>query len=106
MTIRHQVLRVFEVRAKPNCTDILKQKLSDTSVAVVKGKPGNRGYYFGELQDSDTGDLVFISIWSASNAIKRYFGNNWSISFLPDGYEDLIETCSVKHYRVTGEVVD
>ena len=104
MTSKQQVLRVFEVRAKPDASGELKEKLSHTSIAVVKGEPGNQGYYFGELQQSDDRDLVFISVWSDMEAVKRRFGEDWAESFLPEGYEELIESCSVKHYQVSGKV--
>ena len=104
MPQKSQVLRVFEVKARPGCVDELKTKLADTSVSVVKGKPGNEGYYFGQLENADGRDLVFISIWASLDAVKRHFGEAWSVSFLPEGYDALIEACSVKHYSVSAEV--
>ena len=104
MKVDHQVLRVFEVRARAGCVDALTDKLSRTSVSVVKGKPGNEGYYFGRLEDSDGHDLVFVSVWANSEAIKQHFGKDWASSFLPEGYDALIESCSIKHYSVTGEI--
>ena len=100
----NHVLRVFDVRAKPGCAEVLKKKLSHTSVSVVKDKPGNEGYYFGSLESSDGHDLVFISIWSDLDAVKRHFGDDWAVSFLPEGYEALIENCSVRHLTVSGEL--
>ena len=52
------ILRVFEVRAKPGKAELLKRKLAETSVAVVDGKPGNLGYFFGadlSSAENDTG---------------------------------------------------
>lgn len=79
-------------------------KLSQTSIAVVKGAAGNQGYYFGKRECSDGNDFVFISIWADLDSIKSHFGIEWGKSFLPEGYEEIIEACSVKHFRVTGEL--
>ncbi|MEM7133386.1 MAG: antibiotic biosynthesis monooxygenase [Chloroflexota bacterium] len=104
MELNKSILRIFEVRAKPGQTKILKEKLSDTSVAVVNGKPGNLGYFFGENLSSDGNDLVFISIWKDLESIKSRFGQQWEDSFLPDGYEELIEHCSIKHIEFDGNL--
>ncbi|MEM9604904.1 MAG: antibiotic biosynthesis monooxygenase [Pseudomonadota bacterium] len=105
MHAKHLVLRVFDVRAKPGCADTLAAKLADTSIDVVKGQPGNAGYLFGKLESADGNDLVFISVWDSLDAVKRRFGEDWQVSFLPEGYEAMIETCSIKHYTVSGELV-
>ena len=39
-------------------------------------------------------DLMF-------NQIKARFGHDWRASFLPPGYAELIEECSVEHYHLT-----
>ena len=97
MNLRKSILRVFDVRAKPGKAELLKQKLSDTSVSVVKGKPGNLGYFFGGNISSDGNDLVFISVWENLASIKSNFGEEWEKSYLPEGYEEIIESCSIKH---------
>ena len=97
------ILRVFEVRAKPGNAAELKRKLSDTSVSVVSGKPGNLGYLFGENLSSDENDLVFISLWRDLESVKSRFGDEWQESFLPEGYEEMIESCSIRHIEVEGE---
>ena len=102
MNLSKSILRVFEVRAKTGKAGILKQKLSDTSVSVVKGKPGNLGYFFGENISSDGSDLVFISVWKDLESIKSHFGKEWEESFLPEGYEEIIESCSIKHIEFDG----
>ena len=102
MNLSKAILRVFEVRAKTGKAEILKQKLSDTSVSVVKGKPGNLGYFFGENISSDGSDLVFISVWKDLESIKSNFGKEWEESFLPEGYEEIIESCSIKHIEFDG----
>ena len=106
MTLNKTILRVFEVRAKPGHTQTLKQKLSDASIAVVRGEPGNGGYLFGECLSATGRDLVFISLWQDLAAVKARFGEKWEESFLPPGYEDSIEQCSVRHLEVEGEVLD
>ena len=98
----HLIMRVFEVRAKPGKSALLKKKLSDTSVSVVKGKPGNLGYFFGEALSGDGNELVFISVWRDMESIKAHFGESWEQSYLPEGYDEIIESCSIKHIRFDG----
>jgi len=104
MQLSESILRVFEVRAKPGKAELLKQKLSDTSVSVVKGKPGNLGYFFGENISSDENDLVFISVWKDLESVKSHFGKDWEQSYLPEGYEEIIEGCSIKHIKFDGDI--
>ena len=104
MILNKSILRIFEVRAKPGSAELLKQKLSDTSVAVVDGKPGNLGYLFGENLTSDGNDLVFISVWENLESIKSYFGEAWEESYLPEGYEKMIDRCSIKHIEIDGQL--
>ena len=104
MELSKAILRIFEVRAKPGNAEILKQKLSDTSVSVVKGKPGNLGYFFGESLSSDENDLVFISVWKDLASIQELFGKDWEESYLPEGYDKLIESCSIKHVEFDGKL--
>ena len=104
MQLNNAILRIFDVRAKPAKAAVLKQKLSDTSVSVVKGKPGNLGYFFGESLSSDENDLVFISVWDSLESVKARFGEDWEESFLPAGYEELIEHCSIRHVQFDGSL--
>ena len=105
MNLSKSILRVFEVRAKPGKMGALKQKLSDTSISVVNGKPGNLGYFFGENLSSDENDLVFISVWKDLDSVKSLFGKRWEESFLPEGYEEMIESCSIKHIEIDGKLI-
>ena len=100
-----QILRVFEVRAKPGEAAKLKKKLSETSVSVVDGKPGNLGYFFGKNLSSDENDLVFISVWKDLESVKSRFGDEWQESFLPEGYDEMIESCSIRHIEVEGKLI-
>ena len=104
MQLSKSILRVFDVRAKPGKAELLKQKLSETSVSVVNGKPGNLGYFFGENISSDGNDLVFISIWKNLESIKSHFGKDWEQSYLPEGYEAIIDNCSIKHIEFDGNL--
>ena len=104
MKLKKAILRIFEVRAKPGNAELLKQKLSDTSVSVVKGKPGNLGYFFGENLSSDGNDFMFISVWQDPASIQARFGKDWEASFLPEGYEQIIESCSIKHVEFDGHL--
>ena len=105
MELNKAIMRIFEVRAKPGKCGLLKQKLSDTSISVVKDKPGSLGYFFGENLSFDENDLVFISVWKDLESIKALFGKNWEESFLPEGYEEIIESCSIKHVEFDGKLV-
>ncbi len=104
MQLNNAILRIFDVRARAGMADILKRKLSATSVDVVKGEPGNLGYFFGESLSGDEHDLLFISVWQDLDSVKARFGENWQLSFLPEGYEDLIESCSIRHVKFSGEL--
>ena len=105
MKLRRSILRIFEVRAKPGNVEALKQKLSTTSVSVVNGKPGNLGYFFGENISSGENDFVFISVWEDLESVKSLFGEEWEASFLPEGYDEIIESCSIRHIEFDGELV-
>ena len=91
------IMRLFEVQAKPGCAQELIEKFSTTSSSVVRDEPGNRGYFFGQGVEADDGFVVFASIWADLEAVKTRFGDDWQRSFLPPGYEALIESCSVRH---------
>ncbi|MEL7536241.1 MAG: antibiotic biosynthesis monooxygenase [Pseudomonadota bacterium] len=102
MKLEKSILRVFEVRAKPGNGEALKRKLSDTSVTVVDGKPGNLGYFFGKVLCANQDDFIFVSMWKDLESIRALFGETWEQSFLPEGYSELIESCSIKHIEVEG----
>ena len=104
-SLDRNVFRIFEVRAKPGQARLLRQKLSETSIAVVKNKPGNLGYFFGHSLCSDEHDLVFISVWQDLAAVKSRFGDAWQESFLPAGYEEIFESCSIRHVEINGELI-
>ena len=104
MILNQSILRIFEVRAKPGKAKLLQQKLSATSVAVVDGKPGNLGYFFGVNLSTDGNDLIFISVWKDLDSVKARFGDEWEQSFLPEGYEEIIESCSIKHVEFDGNL--
>jgi len=36
-----------------------------------------------------------------AGALKARFGPEWRVPLLPPGYAELIEDCSVEHYRLT-----
>ena len=95
--VKGPVLRLFEVQVKPGCADTLLAKFAPTSADVVQGEPGNTGYFFGAEIESDGETVIFASIWRDLAAVKDRFGADWQVSFLPPGYEDLIDTCSVRH---------
>ncbi|MEO1081044.1 MAG: antibiotic biosynthesis monooxygenase [Pseudomonadota bacterium] len=98
------ILRIFEVRAREGKTETLRRKLEDTSVSVVEGHRGNHGHLFGDELSPDGRDLVFISLWEDMDAVQARFGEHWDQSYLPAGYAELIESHSLKHFRVRGRV--
>ncbi len=91
------VLRLFEVKVKPGRAAELLAKFATTSAQVVRGEPGNEGYFFGREIEIDGGTVLFASVWRDLDAVKARFGDQWRVSFLPEGYEELIENCSVRH---------
>ncbi|MGB0694192.1 MAG: putative quinol monooxygenase [Rhodospirillaceae bacterium] len=103
MTATGPILRIFEVQSKPGCAPTLLEKFATTSAAVVKDEPGNGGYFFGQLVASDKDGVMFVSIWKDMAAVQEKFGADWQVSYLPEGYEDLIETCSVRHLALNGQ---
>ena len=102
MSVEGPVLRVFEVRTKPNCASDLLQKFATTSAQVVSGEPGNRGYFFGRCIEGDGNVVLFVSVWKNLAAIQARFGHDWQASYMPDGYADFIEDCSVRHFVLGG----
>ena len=104
MNFSKSIMRVFEVRAQPGQADALKKKLAKTSVSVVQGKPGNLGYFFGEKSSSDGNDFVFVSFWKDLESVKSQFGKDWEKSYLPPGYAEIIDECSIKHFEFDGNL--
>jgi len=99
-TPRKMIMRLFHVRTKPGCAAALLKKFATASADVVQREPGNKGYFFGQSVGGDEDVAVFASFWADLNAIKARFGSDWQVSFLPEGYEDLIEDCWVRHIDV------
>lgn len=96
-THRGPIMRLFQVHAKAGRAGQLIEKFTTTSAAVVQGEPGNKGYFFGQDVAADDDYVVFASIWKDLAAVKARFGADWQTSFLPRGYEAMIETHSVRH---------
>ncbi len=97
MTGSGPVLRIFEVQVKDGHVDELLENFSTTSSKVVEGHPGNRGYFFGRCVQGGENMVMFVSMWDDLDAVKQRFGNDWQVSYLPDGYEDHIDNCTVRH---------
>ncbi|NNE52467.1 MAG: antibiotic biosynthesis monooxygenase [Sulfitobacter sp.] len=95
------ILRLFEVRTKPGCAAELLDKFATTSADVVQNEPGNQGYFFGRGAVTDEDYVIFASIWADLQAVKDRFGKDWQSSFLPPGYDALIEDCSIRHIHLT-----
>ena len=92
------VMRLFEAQAKSGRAEELLRKFAKVSVEVVRDEPGNEGYFFGRRVDGEAEIVVFASIWKDLKAVQDRFGADWQSSYLPEGYSDLIEDCSVRHY--------
>ena len=102
MNTEGPILRVFEVRTKPGCANTLLENFATKSADVVSGKPGNHGYFFGECVESDGDVVIFVSVWQDLAAIKARFGEDWQVSFMPEGYDALIEDYAVRHFDLAG----
>ena len=97
------ILRLFKARARPNCESALAEKLATSSVQVVRKEPGFLGFVCAGPAHNTGRDFVFATMWRDVDAIKARFGRDWRASFLPPGYEELIEECSVEHYHLTDQ---
>ena len=95
------ILRLFKACARPNCESALAEKLATSSVQVVRDEAGFLGFVCAGPANNSDRDFVFASIWRDADAIKARFGDDWRVSFLPPGYAELIEECSVEHYQLT-----
>lgn len=95
------ILRLFKARARPNCESALAEKLATSSVQVVRDEPGFLGFVCAGPANNTDRVFVFASMWRDVDAIKARFGHDWRVSFLPSGYAELIEECSVEHYHLT-----
>ena len=101
MATKGPLLRVFEVHTKKGCADTLLANFATTSVDVVEGHPGNRGHFFGRCVQGGEDRVMFVSLWEDLDAVKARFGDDWQVSYMPEGYEDLIEDCSVCHFDMS-----
>lgn len=99
--VQGPILRLFQVQAKPGCAGDLLEKFRITSAAVVDGHPGNQGYFFGRGLGADDNMVIFVSVWADIDAVKKRFGEQWQNSYLPEGYEDLIASCSLHHINAS-----
>ena len=95
------IMRLFEAHTKQGCADRLIQKFKTTSADVVQDEPGNKGYFLGQIIADDNDVIVFASMWDNLDAVQARFGDDWQQSYLPEGYEDLIEECSVRHFDLS-----
>ena len=91
------LLRIFEVQTKPGCADELLKNFATTSADVVRDKPGNNGYFFGRCVQGGDDVVMFVSVWRNLDAVKSRFGDDWQASYMPEGYDELIDECSVRH---------
>lgn len=98
---RGPILRIFEVRTKPGYAEKLLKSFATTSAQVVSGKPGNKGYYFGHFVEGDGNAVMFVSVWQDLAAVQARFGSDWQVSYMPDGYADMIEDYGVRHLDLT-----
>ena len=98
------ILRLFRARAKVGSENALAEKLTTTSVQLVRDQPGFMGLLAaGPANDIDH-DFVFATIWRDAEAVRAFFGEDWHVSLLPPGYSELIDACSVEHYELTEQL--
>ena len=100
------IIRAFKARAKQGCERALADKLATSSVEVVQDQLGFLGYLVAGPANERQHEFIFASIWANADAVKARFGEQWRASLLPPGYAELIETCSVDHYHLTGQSLD
>lgn len=91
------ILRLFQVQAKPGSAPDLLRKFATTSADVVQNEPGNAGFFFGQGVEQDGDLVIFASVWADLAAVKARFGADWQQSFLPSGYDALIDSHSIRH---------
>lgn len=91
------ILRLFQVKTKKGAAEELLGKFATTSADVVRNEPGNEGYFFGRGVALDEDIVVFASLWKDLEAVKQRFGDDWQNSYLPSGYDAMIDECSVRH---------
>ena len=94
------IMRLFTVRTKEGCAGQLLANFATVSADAVQHEPGNVGYFYGQGVAQDDGTVIFASLWRDLDAIKERFGEDWQVSFLPPGYEYLIEECSIAHIEL------
>lgn len=94
------IMRLFQVKAKSGCAEQLLQNFGTISADEVQHELGNDGYCFGRGIQHDQDKLIFASFWKDLDAIKQRFGDDWKVSFLPEGYDELIEEYSVSHINI------
>ena len=92
------VVRGVEARAVAGMSDELLHRFATVSVEVVRDKAGNEGYFFGPSMSDGDEVVIFASVWRDLASIKACFGTDWERSYLPEGYADLIEDHSVRHF--------
>ncbi|MEM8797207.1 MAG: antibiotic biosynthesis monooxygenase [Pseudomonadota bacterium] len=91
------IMRLFQVKVKEGAAEKLLSEFATTSADVVQNEPGNEGYCFGQGVSIDGDRLIFASFWQDLDAVKERFGEDWQKSYLPDGYDKMIEEHSLTH---------
>lgn len=94
------VARVFRVVTTAPCAKELLARFRTTSAQLVLSKAGLVRYSIYEALDGSDAEVMFESVWSNLEQIQLAFGDSWKEPHLPEGYEALIKSCSVTHYRV------
>lgn len=95
------IVRVFKARVRPGKEKLFEYKLRTTSTPLVLDKPGFLGFLSAGPAVPGGRDFVFVTLWADFRQMKRLFGSQWRESLLPDGYAELITSCSVEHYQLS-----
>ena len=95
------IVRIFRARARAGKEGVLAGKLATTSAALVRDQAALVAYIAGAPEPGSPRDFLFMTIWRDFQGMKALFGEDWKVSLLPPGYDELIESCSVEHYEMT-----
>ncbi|MBO6783007.1 MAG: hypothetical protein JJ899_07005 [Alphaproteobacteria bacterium] len=86
----------------PGPLKALLDNFASTSAGVASGTPGNKGYFFGRAMEGRGDTVLFVSLWQDLAAVKARFGDDWQVSYIPDGYDDLVEDYRVRQFDMSG----
>ena len=93
------IIRIFTAQIHENLKDEFEEKLSSISIPFVEAHKGVIDIKVGRPLDSSTHEFLMISRWENLEDLKRGFGQTWQDPKIPEGMEQYIHTCEVKHFE-------